>query len=394
MATKIAKCNLIVKFQNKNFKPNIYNLNTLTDFNGLFSYNIPFDNIDVITTNPPWGVHFTKEDIEKLNSYFPQIASLESFSYFIIKGYEYLKKGGILSFILPESILNVKTHIDIRKFILKNFDIIKVESLGRAFKNVFTKVIRLDLRKSHSIDNWIKIKLADKSYEIKQERFTNNFDRIFDIHLDNIEEVILDKIFNYPHKTLKNNAEWALGIVTGDNDKFVSKTQSKNMESVYRGSDIQKYFLNEPKRFISFNPERFQQVAPEEKYRVNEKLIYRFISSKLIFAYDNEKRLTLNSANILIPKIEGYPVKIVAAFLNSSLLQFIYIRKFNSIKVLRSHLETLPFPELSNVQSSIIMEMVNNILDRKSSQNDLDNYIFDIFNFSKEEKNYTLKFSV
>ncbi len=390
LATKIAKFNLIVKFSDKDFKPNIYYLNTLLDFNGLFSNNLPIDEIDLITTNPPWGVHFSKEDIYKLNSYYPQIKSLESFSYFIVKSYEYLKKGGVLSFILPESILNVKTHSDIRKYILKNFEIINIESLGRVFQNVFTKVIRLDLKKTKPNRNKVHIKFPNNNYKVYQNRFENNNDNIFDIHLNPIEEKILDRVYNHKHLTLKNNADWALGIVTGDNSKYVSEIKYKNMEPIYRGSDVNKYVLNDVKRFIEFIPSKFQQVAPVEKYRAKEKLIYRFISNKLIFAFDDKQRLTLNSANILIPQIDGFPIKIFAAFLNSSLFQFIYQKKINSIKVLRSHLETLPFPVLSHSESQTIQDIVNKILQNNSDYNVVDEYIFDLFKITGKERKQLL----
>ena len=389
LATKIAKFNLISKFSDKDFQPNIYNFNTLLDFNDLFSYKLPIEEIDLVATNPPWGVHFSKEDSIKLNLYYPQITSFESFSYFIIKGYEYLKKDGTLSFILPEAILNVKTHKDIRKFILKNFNILKIEFLGRVFKNVFTNVIRLDLRKKEKNNPKVKIKLSNESFEINQERFENNYDNIFDININNIEETIFDKIFSHNYITLKDRAEWALGIVTGNNEKYVSDKPNKNYEPVFRGSDVNKYFLASPQRFIEFNPQLFQQVAPENKYRAKEKLIYKFISSKLVFAYDNKQSLTLNSANILIPKIGRYPIKIISAFLNSALFQFIYFKKFNSIKILRNHLETLPFPELTISQISNILEMVNGIIEySRPIQNNLDNYIFDLFELTNKEKKY------
>ena len=62
------------------------------------------------------------------------------------------------------------------------------------------------------------------------------------------------------------------------------------------------------------------------------------------FAYDDKQRLFLNSANILIPKLEEYSIKDVMAFLNSTLFQYIYKMKFNELKVLKGNLLELPFP--------------------------------------------------
>ena len=55
----------------------------------------------------------------------------------------------LVSFVLPESILNVRIHKDIREIILKTAQIKKVIYLNRIFKNVFTPVVRLDLEKSN-----------------------------------------------------------------------------------------------------------------------------------------------------------------------------------------------------------------------------------------------------
>lgn len=90
----------------------------------------------------------------------------------------------------------------------------------------------------------------------------------------------------------------------------------------------------------------FQQVAPDLVYRAKEKLVYKFVSKNLVFAYDNQQRLFLNSANILIPKVQNHSIKTVLAFLNSKLFQYVYHTKFNELKVLKSNLLQLPFPLL------------------------------------------------
>ena len=96
--------------------------------------------------------------------------------------------------------------------------------------------------------------------------------------------------------------------------------------------------ISDSENYINYTRENFQQVAPENIYRAKEKLVYKFISKKLIFAYDNKQRLFLNSANILIPKLENYTIKDVMTFLNSTLFQYIYTKKFNELKVLKGNL--------------------------------------------------------
>ena len=393
IAVFISKINLTIQYKKIDFNPNIFLRDTLLEVENstLFSKNdLPF-YYNFIITNPPWGLHLTNGALSNLKSLYPQIKSFESFSYFLLKSIEMLDENGILSFILPESILNIKVHKDIRNIILQHTSILQIVKLGRAFTNVFTKVIRIDLKKtSHSKSHKIKI-LSNKVYQIEQNRFWSNPDLIFDVDVTDFDERIIDKVFQMKYSTLKNNSEWALGIVTGDNNKFIHSVKQPGYEEIYKGKDIDKYFLTETNSFIKFEPEKFQQIAPVEKYRVKEKLIYRFISNKLVFAYDDKQKLTLNSANILIPKIKNYPTKVVLALLNSSLFQFIYLKKFSTIKVLRGNLEELPFPKFSNVEINKIVALVDNHLSYKTTIQEIDEFILTLFKITEAEKKYILE---
>ena len=130
-----------------------------------------------------------------------------------------------------------------------------------------------------------------------------------------------------------------------------------------------------------------------EKYRVREKLVYRFISKNLVFAYDDKQSLTLNSANILIPKMKDYPIKVIAAFFNSSLYQFVFQKKFSTIKVLRSHLEQLPLPELDRVTIHKIGRLVDKNILQRNYYEELDSFILDIFNLTSSERAYIANFN-
>ena len=325
VACFIAKINLIIKFKNKEFRPNIFNMDFLGKNN--------LGEFDIIATNPPWGA-LSKPDYKKK---YPQIKSDESFSYFITECSKHLNPGGKMIFVLPEAVLNVKVHSDIRKFILDNFQIEKINLFGRVFSKVLTGVVSLSLReKGETIEDVII-----GQNRISQAFFEENTNYNFSV-LDNKDVKILNKIYSKPYLTLKDSV-WALGIVTGDNSRLITNN-SKNGEKIYSGKNISKDGISDSVRYILYDRTKFQQVAPDEVYRANEKLVYKFVSKKLVFAYDNKQRLFLNSANILIPNIDGYSIKDVMTFLNSTLFQYIYTKKFNELKVLKGNLLDLPFP--------------------------------------------------
>lgn len=391
VAVFICKLNLIMAYPGREFEPRVFHINTLLEFktNSLFNQDNFPDRFDIIITNPPWGLHFSNDTINALKFLYPEIVSLESFSYFIFKSIGLLKTNGVLSFILPEAILNIKVHNDIRREILNNTNILKIVKLGRAFTKVFTNVIRLDLKKQSSENQPTKI-VNDFSFMINQNRFSKNPDYIFDIDANNEDNQLIEKVYDKPHYTLKKNADWALGIVTGANKKFLMHSKSESLEEIYKGKEVNKYFLSQASNFISFEPQKFQQVAPIEKYRAKEKLIYRFISNKLVFAYDDKQKLTLNSANIVIPKIDNYPIKVILALFNSSLYQFIYSKKFNTLKVLRGNLEELPLPIFSEESYGKIIKYVDEIVSSEKTHDELDLLIFKLFDISESEQKYIL----
>lgn len=399
-AVRLARLNLILSFPDVDFEPHIYHKNTLTETNssGLFSENnIP--RFDVVATNPPWGVHFSKNETYELQNLFPDIKSGEAFSYFIQKGLELLKKDGVLSFILPEAILNIKTHRDIRGTLVNKTTVKKVKYLNRVFKNVFTPVIRLDVvnTKPHS-SNTIQAEKDGSVYKIEQSRIQDNPDHILNVFTDTADISLFDKTYSMEHTTLKDKAEWALGVVTGDNKKHLSDKKTKTNEPILTGKDIKKFTTVPAQNFIEFNPDDFQQVAPVYKYRAKEKLIYKFISKELVFSYDDKQTLTLNSANILIPKVEDYPIKTILALFNSSLYQLLYQKKFGAIKILKGDIEQLPLPIIDKKKHKEIEQLVNKLLDnteltekRKAMYTELDDYIMDLFKLEKDEKDYVRK---
>lgn len=398
VAVQLARINLMLLFRDYDFNPNIYQRNVIYNY-AYDDKNQRFKNFDLIVGNPPWGAEFKIEQTTFLKEQYPEILSYESYSYFLFIALNMLKTGGALSFILPESILNIKIHKDIRSYILLNTKIEKIQDYGRLFKNVFTPVVRLDLEKSNSDNSEAQVILSNHSYSVRPGRFLKNSERIFDIYLTDKDEKLIQKVYGRKHTTLRNQADWALGIVTGNNAHFLSNSPKKGYKEVYKGIDIERFSIKSAKNYLLFEPKRFQQMAPLAKFRAAEKLIYRFISKRLVFAWDDKKRLTLNSANLLIPKIPDYPAKVIMALFNSSLYQYVFEKKFFTHKVLRSHLEQFPLPILDNSQKNTLLKQVDRLMLAAADKDffaerykELDQAVFDIFDLNEEERKYILDF--
>ena len=389
IAVMIAKINMLLKFKLEIFEPQIVYCDYLKCY-----YNTDWSHIsyDYIISNPPWGAAIFDKNGNR-------VTTRESFSYFFEKAFSQLSDDGLIRFLLPESVLNVKTHKNFRKFLLENTDIQSITLYDGAFSGVQTKYFdiqcvrhfdrsaaewrnhRLKIDSVHSNGGDVSTSVdmtMGASYSISKRCFylTNNlnFNLLSDPDLEKVQ-----KILSKGKYTLKDSI-WGLGIVTGDNKKHMKAKQGKGFEPIYTGKEIEAYTLKAPKYFVKYKRADYQQVAKDEVYRAGEKLVYKFISKNLVFAYDDSKSLVLNSANILIPRIPGMSVKTVLAFLNSSIFKFLYKSLFGEIKILKGNLMELPFPEISPDTDTKLTDLVDEVLKgNKEAMQLIDNEIETIF---------------
>lgn len=356
----ITRINLVMKHQPKQVDI-LYKNITKNDF--LLEYGEK--KFDWIIGNPPWGAEFSMEEKKELADKYEtaNVKNPESYDIFLEKAICMAKKQGMISFVLPEAIMNVKSHEKIRSIMMSNTSICYLEYLGNVFDKVYCPSIILHLNHTEEPMSCVgmKVKELHREYAIQQERIL--LKNTFSFYTSDEEYAVLEKVRNLSNMvTLKNHAEFALGIVTGDNHKFLNKTPGKYGEVIMKGAHVDKYVVNPIDTYIHYAPEKFQQIAAEKYYRAPEKLVYRFVSKQLIFAYDNQQRLTLNSCNMVIPRIEGLDIKYILAVLNSSVAQFVFEKLFHSVKVLRSHIEQIPIPYVDKEIQEKIVTMVDAVI--------------------------------
>jgi tRNA1(Val) A37 N6-methylase TrmN6 len=390
-ALNICFINLVLFFNNCNIMPNISKQDiTLNNTDDLF-FQPSDDQFDYIVTNPPWGSKFSIQQKEHLCKLYPELATSEIFSIALYNTRKMLKKNGGLYFFLPHSFLNVAAHRKIRYWVLNGNNKISIKLLGNAFKGVLSESILLHLKNSP----------AEKSIYIE-----NKNENIYQIPLQSIippdyivsatsktqDTLIIDKIFNTKHTTLADDTIFALGIVTGNNKKYLAEKKTGISEAIFRGKDIDKYIFLEPRYYLEFRPDLFQQTAPEDYYR-QKKVVYRFISDKLICALDNGNNLLLNSANLFISN--NYPMETIVSFFNSDIYTFIFRKRFHSRKVLKSHLQNLPLPILSDETHRVIFDLYNKTFSEKNInislfQEKIDEIICDAFSIDEKQFAYII----
>jgi len=340
IAVMLCKANLIIRFRDIEFTPQVFCFDFLGDssvFDSQEIMDLRNRTFDYVFTNPPWGA--VARSISSCRA-----LSGDLFSCFLFKALELLREGGILNFLLPEAVLNVRTHCKLREHLIDKYSLERIRVFPNLFTGVTTKFVSLEVANATS-NPLVTVDNGTEKYAVSSMTFKQSNNCVFSL-VNSQDEEILKSIYAQGGNTLSNST-WALGIVTGNNSGKLFDSPVENGEPIYTGKEIRPYRLMPPKKYVVYDRSQFQQVAKDEIYRAKEKLVYKFISNKLVFAYDDSKSLFLNSANILIPTISNMSIKTVLLFLNSELFQFAYIKRFGEIKILKGNLCELPFPKLS-----------------------------------------------
>lgn len=326
---------------------------------------------DYIYTNPPWGKKLTKDEKIYFGRYFKAGTSIDTCSLFFFASLKHLKPNGTLGLLLPEAFFNIAAFESARIKAL-SLSIERLVNYGKPFKGLLSKAQGVVLSNAPGErDHPVKCDSNGKCVIRSIESFSRNPKSIFNFSCDQDTVDTLHYLFSVPHITLDGRASWGLGIVTGNNEKFIQSSPQEGYIPVFKGSDILQSGLKQPSNYIPSDLSLYQQVAPRHLFESKEKLIYKFISSSLCFYCDTQQRFVLNSANMLIPNDDfPIPTSVLGEVLNSNFMNWFFSSIFNTHKILRADLESLPiysqFLEgLSKFDESAYLENLN--IERKSN---------------------------
>ncbi len=275
---------------------------------------------NAIIGNPPWG------------------GRPERSGAFLTHALGLLNEGGRLAFVLPQSLLTTKMHAPVRRELLERARLVSADYLKTdGFDGVYCPSVLLTAEKCSRPGLGGCVVNSEFTIGRREPDL-----RCLNLDVTDEEYGLLTKMRRTKNAVyLKGNAVFALGIVTGGNGGVISNSSGRPL---IRGTDISPFEIREPSAFLTCDVTRCQQWAPAEVYSAPEKIVYRFIGKRPVFAVDRQGRLTLNSCNIIIPRIEGLDTDYLTAVLNSSAVGFFLEKSFAARKWLRWMLEEVPIP--------------------------------------------------
>ena len=325
---------------------------------------------DIIATNPPWGKKIDKEKRTLYTNFLKIGHSTDTSSLFFLVCLLRLRKNGFLGLLLQDAFFNVGHFEYVRKKAL-SMQIRGLIDFGKPFDGLLAKAKGIIIQKSDKTSGHMTMcETNDRRTRKSQDLFKANPKSILNFSCQKEEAKIIRHLYEIPHLTLAGKARFGLGIVTGNNKKFCINEKRKGYMPVLRGADIHRDKIDPPTVFIPQDLSLYQQVASPELFTAKGKLIYRFISSDLIFYYDTRQRFFLNSVNMLILNTD-FPIstKKLGQMLNSKLMNWLFKSLFETHKVLRGDIESLPIHvDYFKEYSTFTEESFSNYLRLKESK--------------------------
>lgn len=347
--------------------------------------------VPAIVGNPPYVSFYSKRakyithvmrEYYKSN-YIMGRGRINTYCLFIERAFDLLGPSGVLGFIVPNTVLIMKSYEPLRQYLLDNGWLKSIVDLSlKVFPEVEVPTCVLAVEKKDkralpfpratSAGFWESAKglSPENLEETDQESFLSNPYTMFNIHIRSGDRDILDMMEKLG-RPLGEIFEVRDGINPANMiDKLVIKSAERlkvPFRRVLRGKDIDRYQLSWDRMWVNYDRElpdeengEYCFLREERIFRERPKILTRQTADRLIAAYDDKEFYALNTIHVTIPlNGDSMDMKCLLALYNSTLLNYYYRlvfpdteRVFPQVKTV--NVEKLPLPPLNGATDRLV----------------------------------------
>lgn len=220
---------------------NVRQCDTLLDDDLIF--NSGFGGVyDKIIANPPYGAWQEAGKRAELKKAYANLYVKETYTLFLFRCIELLKAGGILSFIIPDTFLNLHMHKAIRKHILTKTKILELALFPSSFfpgvNFGYANLSIITLQKTAGLNNCLnnEFKVLSSFKAVEQ--------------LNNINENELE-VFSFTQKEILSNPDYAF-LISG-NSKIAWAINNAEFKVGDIANCVTGFYSGDDKTFLKVN---------------------------------------------------------------------------------------------------------------------------------------------
>lgn len=368
-----------------------------------------FVGFDVVIGNPPYlqlskTFDITKEYKEYLiESYKTSGGRLNTFIFFIHLSSGILHRNGFLHFIVPNTILSQEYYSYTREFLIKKVSLTEIVNFPlMPFDDAVVETVLIQYLNRQGFED----KVSVKALQVSEISMVGNLDRSV-IERDskfsfayNLNPII-EKVFDLEHVLFGALCEINQGIaLKGDKALSIkSEIENENCYKILDGRNINKYSISWDGLYLDYDLSRIHSCKRKDIFESSEKLLFRRVSSSLIFTYDDEQHFALNTIVVVnrIYSQTGPDLKFILGLMNSKLMNYVYSIRFKSTKTVFSEIQArsvkqLPIPVENGYIIREIAELANEIIlinksrgDAKVLESQIDQLVYELYGLTEEE---------
>lgn len=441
----------VIRKSDKNYQLPLFNIKNCNTLNLKKS-----EQFDIVFGNPPYIFHRDipndQRKIIENNDFNTCSGQYDYYQIFIEIGINILKIGGLLGYIVPDSLLALSNRSSIRKYIYNTTKIKEIYHTGAKFNNLIVSNIILILQKEDSAfvrkENQIKITSSNQQEKVIQQNTLKNWDFKFLIHLNNTDSSIIKYlnenflILNELNKTKGFKVTLNRGVELTKSGEIILCEQCKkyfplpkkqlkcrecnitlkeeNKEKIIYDS-IPNDAVKDYKLFLySINRYQIKQYKYIDisKIGINyknfknyeDRIIIRQISQNNLICATYDYNLSLTSQSFYNLKVNKSPISefnnlYLLGIINSKLLSYYFIKLFGSYKklfprILIEKIKNFPIkiPYSSNEKEKAkeiikhVKILLKNVKKTEYRQRKIDSLVFDLYQISDKKREYIWNF--
>ncbi len=371
-----------------------------------------FVGFDLVIGNPPYIGLRTAQIKDYLIDYYKQnyklaIGQFDIYSIFIELSKRILNKTGVHSFIVSKRLATNENMQLLRKFITSELFLYDYVDASMPFEsaNVESIIISTTTNKLNNeikISNLINQKIIPiRTYNINEINILPFSIFPFNIKLETLS--IIKKISNASNTYLGDVVNIVRGFEFGYNHKDVNK--NKLGYKIIKGENINKYNVVYTDYYIDADFKDKKTFKDKDIFLKKPKLLTKFVSNSLCFAYDDIGYCNTNVVYNIHPVNLDFDLFFLLGFLNSKLINHWFFNVYtNDDKIFphiqKNQLESIPLLKVSKIQQQPFIKLVNKILEAKKEnptadttklEQQIDILVYNLYKLTEEDIELIIK---